>query len=229
MSKGQYRRRHHCPRPCGHETASCGARARPARLVHCRRIRAQSRVGPPARHRPAAPAGGYRRALFRRDRPLQGAASRAYEARLDGLLPGLPWQVRNQARMHLEEPAAASQHVGCDDLLAGDGDGRRRAAGGRRLPHRDRAARHRRPAGPAAATRRRSAVRGATNTRRASRPNAGASCGRRCGFSTECGRLPSGPGGRKAAMSIVQRNRRVASAMELTNARIHACSNRDHR
>jgi hypothetical protein len=24
-----------------------------------------------------------------------------YEARLDGLLPGLPWQVRNQARMHL--------------------------------------------------------------------------------------------------------------------------------
>ena len=31
---------------------------------------------------------------------LSKAAEAAHERRLDALLPGLPWQVRNQARMH---------------------------------------------------------------------------------------------------------------------------------
>jgi len=42
---------------------------------------------------------------MRRSAEAQGALSKErevdYEKRLDGLLPGLPWQARNQARMHV--------------------------------------------------------------------------------------------------------------------------------
>ena len=72
-----------------------------------------------------------------------------HEKRLDGLLPGLPWQVRNQARMHV--PKDLPQHRDTSDsmtywletvtavgvrLEADDSD------------HRRGAARHRRPARP---------------------------------------------------------------------------------
>ena len=38
-----------------------------------------------------------------------------YETRLDGLLPGLPWQVRNQARMHVWK--ALPQHLSTSDSM----------------------------------------------------------------------------------------------------------------
>ncbi len=39
----------------------------------------------------------------------------AFEDRLDDLLPGLPWQVRNQARMHL--PKGLPQHTSTSDSM----------------------------------------------------------------------------------------------------------------
>jgi len=69
--------------------------------------------GPPARHRAATPDQRHRRALLRRGRSLEGA-EQAFERRLDALLPA-PWQVRNQARMHVSK--GLPQHKNTADAM----------------------------------------------------------------------------------------------------------------
>ena len=140
---------HHRPGPCGHETASCGPLARPARLVHRRRLRAQSGVGPSARHRAAARRRPISTCSITTPPTSRRRPSRPSRPGSTALEPA-PWQVRNQARMHvwkdlpqhrstadsmiywLETVTAVGVRLEADDS-----------------PHRHRPARHRRPARPA--------------------------------------------------------------------------------
>ena len=178
-------RRHHRPRPCGHETASCGARALalPDWCIAAGSVRNRvwdhlHGIAPPR------PPARYRRALLRRDRPLQGARGRVTRSGSTACCPACRGRcATRRACMSgrtcrsiatrptlmtywLETVTAVGVRLEADDTP--DGRSRRSAPT---------------TCSACAAARRRSPARGAMNMRRALQRSAGARCGRRCGSS----------------------------------------------